>query len=377
MSGHLCFFCHLDFVSFSFDLKRLQLSDPPFPPLSIGTTASKWQVLWVLKNTSDIWQVSAVLVIFCPSYHPSSFAAHTSLVCRLGPCGLCSVEHASLQVSFFTSWWICPLGSAGKLSQTFWDMPPPWWRLGIEIGKKTSSQRLCFGLSNGSKFRSWLYYRPSCVAFSKWFNLLKALLPRESQMWGLLCVLSSFLGDLEGLVYRSEASHRLLYIKPPQTQVSPQTLLTQNPRDGTWASIFLKVPQVVLEYSHSWELIPSALVLDGLPTHRQSFQLQPAVPVMSASAACSLHALCRDCLRNGTSRAAHRCLVCILIQLGGMFPAWICRLAYRTTLPRLNYCQFLLQALISLSRCLTCVCFFHLFLALWHSHCGRYCQWPS
>lgn len=30
-----------------------------------------------------------MLAIFCPSYHPSSFAAHTSLVCRLGPCGLC------------------------------------------------------------------------------------------------------------------------------------------------------------------------------------------------------------------------------------------------------------------------------------------------
>ena len=118
----------------------------------------------------------------------------------------------------------------------------PRWRLGIEIGKKTSSQRLCFGLSNGSKFRSWLYYHPSCVAFSKWFNLLKVRLPRESQMWVLLCGLPSFSGDLEGLVYRSEASHRLLYIKPPQTQVSPQTLLTQNPRNGTRASIFLKVP---------------------------------------------------------------------------------------------------------------------------------------
>ena len=157
-----------------------------------------------------------------------------------------------------------------------------------------------------------------------------------------------------------------LVYKPPQTQVSPQTLLTQNPRNGTRASIFLKVPQVVLEYSHSGELVPSALVLDGLPTHRQSLQLQTAVPVMSASAACSLHVLCRDCLRNGTSRAAHRRLLCILTQLWGMFPAWIYWLAYRTTPPRLNYCHFLLQALITLSRYLTCVCFFHLFL-----------QWPS
>lgn len=43
VSGHLCFFCHLDFVSvsFSFHLKRPQLSEPQFPPLSIGTTASK------------------------------------------------------------------------------------------------------------------------------------------------------------------------------------------------------------------------------------------------------------------------------------------------------------------------------------------------
>lgn len=49
-------------------------------------------------------------------------------------------------------------------------------------------------------------------------------------MWGLLCGLPSFSGDLEGLVYRSEASHTLLCIKPPQTQVSPQTLLTQNPQ---------------------------------------------------------------------------------------------------------------------------------------------------
>lgn len=96
------------------------------------------------------------------------------------------------------------------------------------------------------------------------------------------------------------------------------------------------------------------------PIASLTLQLQPAVPVMSASAACCLHVLCRDCLRNGTSRAAHRRLVCVLTQLGGMFPAWICWLAYRTTLPRLNYCQFLLQSLISLSRYLTCVCFFHL-----------------
>ena len=108
-----------------------------------------------------------------------------------------------------SSWLLAPRDrpcSAGKLFQTFWDIPAhiKWWRIGIEIGKKTLIQRLCFDLSNGSKFRSWLSYRPSCVGFSKLFNLLKALLSREPQMWGTLCGLPSFSGDLEDLVYRSE-----------------------------------------------------------------------------------------------------------------------------------------------------------------------------
>ena len=149
--------------------------------------------VWKICQTSDtgLSSVSHLLSRLPPLFLccPHFLGLQTGIVWLL-LCRACLSPDIFLSLLVnLSSWLLAPWDrpcSAGKLFQPFWDIPAPikWWRIGIEIGKKTLSQRLCFDLSKGSKFRSWLSYRPSCVAFSKLFNLLKALLPREPQMWG-------------------------------------------------------------------------------------------------------------------------------------------------------------------------------------------------
>lgn len=109
------------------------------------------------------------------------------------------------------------------------------------------------------------------------------------------------------------------------------------------------------------------------PTASLTLELQPAVPVMSAAAACSLHVLCRDSLRNGVSRAAQTFGVHINTA-PGMFHAWIWWLAYRWL------CQGWIIVISSsshwfLSPGISPVsASFTFYLALWHYHCGKCCR---
>lgn len=178
-------------------------------------------------------------------------------------------------------------------------------------------------------------------------------------MWGSTWATQLLRGSGGPGPSRSEASHTLLH-KPPPT---PNPGLT---------------PDQLTQSCQAWD--PGIHMFESSPGDSRAQRrlrthvLRPCpgwptkplpVPLLCHSQLCLWclllqHGLstCSAVTLSGTSRAAQMSGVHISTA-GGVFSAWIWWLAYRATLPRLEYYQyyqFLLQSLFSLFRCLTCVC---------------------
>lgn len=182
-------------------------------------------------------------------------------------------------------------------------------------GEKTLGQWLGFSCQGDPSSNSGCTNVPAV-----WPSANGLIFPRI-YFWGRLecgdlCGLPSFSGDLEVLVHAGgKLLNTLLCKTSPNPGLTPDSEL-RIPRDGTQTSIFLKAPQVIPEYSRGWEPTPSALSLDGWPSHCQ--------PRSRATASCACDGclclvLCTPALSWQECSGQHRCLVYILTQLWGCF----------------------------------------------------------